>query len=84
MNVEHRTLNAQHRIMNSNDLKNAEQRELVRLLQAQTPNASRDTFAGCGSFILKQMKRSAINIRRSMFDVRCSMFNLFTITFIRR
>ncbi len=31
------------------------------------------------SLVLKQIKRSVINIRRSMLDVRCSTFNLFTV-----
>jgi hypothetical protein len=33
----------------------------------------------CDSLVLKSMKRSVINIGRSMLDVRCSMFNLFTV-----
>ena len=33
----------------------------------------------CDSFILDSIKRSAINIRRSMLDVRCSTFNLFSV-----
>jgi hypothetical protein len=33
----------------------------------------------CGSLVLKSIKRSVINIGRSMFDVRCSTFNLFTV-----
>jgi hypothetical protein len=31
------------------------------------------------SLIYKSMKRSVINIRRSMLGVRCSMFNIFTV-----
>ena len=31
----------------------------------------------CGWFVLKSIKRSVINIQRSMLDVRCSTFNLF-------
>jgi hypothetical protein len=34
---------------------------------------------GCGSLVLKSIKRSVINIRRSMLDVRCSTFNLFAV-----
>ena len=30
-------------------------------------------------FVSKSKKRSAINIRRSMLDVRCSTFNLFAV-----
>jgi hypothetical protein len=30
--------------------------------------------AGCGSLVLKSIKRSVINIQHSMLDVRCSMF----------
>ena len=33
----------------------------------------------CASLVLKSIKRSAINIRRSMLDVRCSTFNLFAV-----
>jgi hypothetical protein len=33
--------------------------------------------AVCGLLVLKSIKRSVINIGRSMFDVRCSTFNLF-------
>jgi hypothetical protein len=33
----------------------------------------------CGWLVLKSTKRSVINIQRSMLDVRCSTFNLFTI-----
>ena len=39
-----------------------------------------ELVAGCGLLVLKSIKRSAINIRRSMLDVRCSMFNLFTVS----
>ena len=35
---------------------------------------------GCGSLVLKSIKRSVINIQRSMLDVRCSTFNLFTVS----
>ncbi len=31
------------------------------------------------SLVLRMIKRSVINIRRSMLDVRCSTFNLFTV-----
>jgi hypothetical protein len=33
----------------------------------------------CGSLIIKSIKRSVINIRPSMLDVRCSTFNLLTV-----
>jgi hypothetical protein len=34
----------------------------------------------CGLLVLKSIKRSVINIQRSMLDVRCSTFNLFTVS----
>ena len=37
-----------------------------------------EPVAGCGSLFLKSIKRSVVNIRRSMLGVRCSTFNLFT------
>jgi hypothetical protein len=33
----------------------------------------------CGSLVVKSIKRSVINIGRSMFDVRCSTFNLYAL-----
>ncbi len=33
----------------------------------------------CGSLVLKSIKRSVINIRRSMLGVRCSTFNLIFV-----
>jgi hypothetical protein len=33
----------------------------------------------CGSLVLKSIKRSVINIERSILDVRCSTFNLFAV-----
>ena len=44
-----------------------------RLCKAKPPSKFRD------SFVSKSIKRSAINIRRSMLDVRCSTFNLFAV-----
>ena len=35
---------------------------------------SEGLVTGCGSLVLKSTKRSVINIRRSMLDVRCSTF----------
>ena len=32
-----------------------------------------------GSLVIKSIKRSVINIQRSMLNVRCSTFNLFTV-----
>ncbi len=32
---------------------------------------------GCGSLVIKSIKRSVINIRRSMLGVRCSTFKAF-------
>jgi hypothetical protein len=40
---------------------------------------SAEHVAGCGSLVLKSIKRSVIKIGRSMFDVRCSTFNLFPV-----
>ena len=39
---------------------------------------SAELVAGCGSFVLKSIKRSVINIGRSMLDVRCSTFKAFS------
>ena len=85
MNIEHRTSNVQHRIMYSvNFKKNTEQHA------AQAPALheriyswkfdSAELVAGCGLLVLKSIKRSVINIQRSMLDVRCSTFNLFTVS----
>ena len=35
---------------------------------------SAELVAGCGSFVIKSIKRSVINIQRSMLGVRCSTF----------
>jgi hypothetical protein len=66
--------------MNSVDLKKTEQHA------AQAPALRERIYLSkfygsvfCGSLVLKQIKRSVINIRRSMLDVRCSTFNLFTV-----
>jgi hypothetical protein len=40
---------------------------------------STELVAGCGSLVLKSIKRSVINIGRWMLDVQCSTFNLFTV-----
>ena len=80
MNVEHRTLNVQRRIMYSINLiedsvgllrrSGYEGRELI-----YTSNFdSAELVAGCGSLVIKSTKRSVINIQRSMLDVRCSTF----------
>jgi len=66
MNIEHRTLNVQHRIMYS-----------VNLIKDLAKRGYPSEF--CGALVLKSVKRSVINIGRSMLDVRCSMFNLFTV-----
>ena len=34
------------------------------------------------SFVLKSIKRSVLNIRRSMLDFRCSTFNQFTVSVV--
>jgi hypothetical protein len=50
--------------------------------KAKSKTILRDLSAFGGfydSLVLDSIKRSAINIRRSMLDVRCSMFNLFTV-----
>jgi hypothetical protein len=44
------------------------------------PLVDLSAFGGfCDSRVLDSIKRSAINIRRSMLDVRCSTFNLFAV-----
>jgi NAD-dependent SIR2 family protein deacetylase len=39
---------------------------------------SAELVAGCGSLVIKSIKRSVINIQHSMLDVRCSTFKLCT------
>ena len=83
MNVEHRTLNVQHRIMYSIYQSGSEQnasslQNSIRLSPAAIssgPNGSRQAVV---PFYLISTKRSVIIIRCSMLDVRCSTFNLFT------
>ncbi len=76
MNIEHRTSNVQHRIMNSVNLKKKNEQHA-----AQAPALRERIYPSkfCGSLVLKSIKRSVINIRCSMLDVRCSTFNLFTV-----
>ena len=70
MNIEHRTLNVQHRIMSSVNLKKTE--------QSKSTLWNLSALGGfCGSLVLRSIKRSVINIGCSMFDVRCSIFSLF-------
>ena len=82
-NVEHRTLNVQHRIMYSVNLKK-------RLSKSTSPDWLRrpranmlfETFPPggiCGSLVLRSIKRSVVNIQRSMFDVRCSTFSQLAV-----
>ena len=90
MNVEHRTSNVQHRIMNSaNLIKDWAKRiypskfDSAESLGPESFNPELTTegpVAGCDSLVLKSVKRSVINIQRSMLDVRCSTFNLFAVT----
>ena len=58
------------------------------LQQAQIPSTSRGSSSQAAVFrsrlqrdslILRSIKRSVINIRCSMLDVRCSTFNLFIV-----
>ena len=85
MNIEHRTLNVQHPIMYSVNLKNAMQAYSAepRGYQGQErfypskfsvfrSSLQRDSFASISK------KHSVINIRRSMFDVRCSTFKAYS------
>ena len=89
MNVEHRTLNVQHPIMYSVNLKKgyAKQNHPARFDSAELFDpeffspvlTTEGLVAGCDSLVLDSIKRSAINIRRSMLDVRCSTFNLLAV-----
>ena len=75
MNVEHRTLNAQRRIMYSVNLI----KDSVSLLR-RSGYESRQRFYNsnfCGSLAIKSIKRSVINIQCSMLGVRCSTFKAF-------
>jgi len=69
--------------MYSVDLKKTEQHatQALALRERSYPSKfdSTELVAGCGSLVLKSIKRSVINIGRSMLDVRCSTFNLFTV-----
>ena len=91
MNIEHRTLNVQHRIMYSvYFIKKTERSDST--LRHSTFDILRfcgSLFSGSAVFrsrlqrdslVLKSIKRSVINIRCSMLDVRCSTFNLFTVS----
>ncbi len=66
MNIEHRTLNVQHRIMYSVDLKKTEQHATQALALRERSYPSKF----CGSLVLKSIKRCVINIGRSMFNVQ--------------
>ena len=84
MNIEHRTLNVQHRILYSVNLKIKRLNNPRRTLRAGdsgAPGLHGRIFPSkfCGSLVLKSIKRSVINIQRSMLNVRCSTFNLFTV-----
>jgi len=73
---EHRTLNVQHRIMNSVNLKKTEQHAAQapalheRIFPSKFDSAesfapkgtTEGLVAGCGSLVLKSIKRSVINI----------------------
>jgi hypothetical protein len=61
--------------MYSVDLKKTEQHATQALALRERSYPSKF----CGSFVLKSIKRSVINIGRWMLDVRCSTFNLFTV-----
>ena len=82
MNVEHRTLNVQHRIMYSVNFKKTEQAYSAKeAMKAKSESTFRNlsAFGGfCGSLVLKSIKRSVINIQCSMLDVRCSTFNAYS------
>jgi hypothetical protein len=77
MNVEHRTLNVQHPIMYSVNLKKgyAKQNHPARFDSAELFDpeffspvlTTEGLVAGCDSLVLDSIKRSAINIRRSIF-----------------
>ena len=76
MNIEHRTLNVQHRIMNSVNLEKTEQSESTLRNSTVQYSAVFRSLLQRDSLVLKSIKRSVINIRRSMLDVRCSMFDV--------
>ena len=75
MNVEHRTLNVQHRIMNSINLKKTEQSKLTL----------RNPAVRCSALVCFKIDKaqrhqySTFNVGRSMLDVQCSMFNQFNV-----
>jgi hypothetical protein len=81
MNIEHRTLNVQHRIMNSVHYKITECINFtLRNLSALQDSVVFKSSLQRDSLVLKTIKRSVINIRRSMLDVQCSTFNLFIVS----
>jgi hypothetical protein len=69
--------------MYSGDLKKTEQHAAQAPALHERSYSSKfdstELVAGCGSLVLKSIKRSVINIGRSMLDVQCSTFNLFTV-----
>ena len=83
MNVEHRTLNVQHRIRHTVNLKIGDAKrnrpseyDSAESIEPESFNPKltiEELVAGCDSLVLKSIKRSANNIRRSMLDVRCSL-----------
>ncbi len=88
MNIEHRTLNVQHRIMYSANLKkilskaNLPNKILLSLDHVFSVIQYSAVFRSRlqrDSLVLKSIKRSVINIGRSMFDVRRSMFDVQSV-----
>ena len=48
-------------------------------MQSETTHRDLSAFGGfCDSLVVKSIKRSAIHIRRSMLDVRCSTFKAYS------
>jgi hypothetical protein len=90
MNIEHRTSNVQHRIMYSVNLKKTEQAySAEKATEARSEYTQQNSAAFRSrlqrdSLALKSIKRSVINIGRSMLGVRCSTFNLFTVPAVKR
>ena len=90
MNIEHRTLNVQHRIMNSVNLRkrlsNIRRTHRASAGAAGAPALHERIYTSklsvfrsrlqSGSLVLKSIKRSVINIGRSMLDVGRSMLDV--------
>jgi hypothetical protein len=78
LNVEHRTLNVQHRILYSVNFEKTEQHAAqAPALRERIHDSKFPVFRSRlqrDSLVLKSIKRSVINIRRSMLKVRCSTF----------